>query len=271
MDSRFRPAMAAAWAGASTRFTGILDADPSLVTARSSCSHPTLLQFVVLDGGLGKMPQAPAFVRALIERGADLEEPLVAAASIGSRPMVELLIEAGAPIEACAPWTPLEESVYWAHEDLSRFLLLEHGARVPSLRAAAGLGALSEIEQFLSGSSPHGGAGPVRFPWGSPSTDPQDVLDQALVIAAKNGRAEAARLLIEHGARPDAQPPGIHEKGGALHLAALFGRGDIVELLIAAGASPDARDPEHQATPAGWARHGGHTELADRLTLLESA
>lgn len=271
MDSRFQPVISAAWAGDIDRFVALLDADRSLVTARSSCSHPTLLQFVVLDGGTGKIPQADVFARALIERGAELEEPLVAAASIGSHSMVELVLGAGAPIEACAPWTSLEESVYWAHGDLSRILRSEHGARIASLRAAAGLGDLDRMSRFLTASGPSDDAGPVRFPWGSPSADPQDVLDQALVIAAKNDQQAAVERLLDAGARPDALPPGIHEQGAALHLAAMCGLTRMVEVLLRRGASPDLRDPEHRATPSGWAEYGGHSDLSARLNALESA
>lgn len=265
MDPRFRPALAAAAAGDLRSFTALLDDGSGLATARSSRSHPTLLQFVVLDGGVGRIPRPEQFARSLIERGADLEEPLVAAASIGSSRMTDLLLGAGAPVEACAPWTPLEESVYWAHGELSRYLHREHHARVRSLRAAAGLGDLAELAGLLRGGAPAAAAGPVRFPWGTVSDDPQDVLDQALVIAAKNDQVDAMAALIASGARVNAFPPGIHEKGGALHLAALCGSGSAVDLLLRAGADPNQRDPEHRATPEGWARRCGHRDIADRL------
>jgi Ankyrin repeats (3 copies) len=271
VDSRFQSAMAAAWAGRIDHFCGLLDTEAALATARSSSSHPTLLQFVVLDGGVGKISQPEAFARALIDRGAELEGPLVAAASIGSRPMTDLLLSAGAAVESSAPWTPLEESVYWAHSELSRILREEHEARVPSLRAAAGLGDLSEMTRFFRDGAPAEEAGPVRYPWGTPSNDPQDVLDQALVIAAKNDEGEALELLITSGAQVDALPPGIHEEGGALHLAAMLGRGEVVDLLLSAGADPKKRDSAHQATPSAWAKHGGFSRIAERLSRLEQA
>ena len=84
MDARFHGLMQAAWRGRLAEFEEILDRTPSLVTDRSSCSHPTVLQFVGLDGGTEKIPDAHRFVSALVSRGARLDEPLVAAASIGS-------------------------------------------------------------------------------------------------------------------------------------------------------------------------------------------
>ena len=258
--------MRAAWAGRLEEFISLLEETPELVTARSTCRHPTLLQFIVLDGGQGKVPQPEGFMRALVDRGADLSEPMVAAASIGSEPMASFLLAAGATIEAGAPWTPLEESVYWAHTHLSSWLRSTHGAELQSLRAAAGLGEVGEMERFLRDDRPTPTAGPVRFPWGERSADPQDVLDQALVIAAKNGRSAAVQRLLACGADPNAFPPGVHERGSALHVAAMCGHLEIVNALLDGGADPSRRDPEHGATPSGWAEHGGHSEIAAFLS-----
>ncbi len=266
MDHAFYPAMAAALCGDLERFTEILDGAPRLAAARSSCGHPTLLQFVAVDGGLGKIPDPVAFARVLVARGAPLEEPLVAAASVGARDLVDCFVSSGASIEACAPWTPLEEAVYWAHRALAHYLWQECEAAVRSLRAAAGLGSVAlAASYFDEGGSLRPEAGPVRFPWGERSGDPQDVLNQALVIAAKNGQVGTARLLLERGAEVNVVPPGIHERGAPLHLAALLGLEDMVALLLERGADRTLRDPEHDAMPSGWARHGGFDALARGL------
>jgi ankyrin repeat protein len=262
--------MLAAWSGSVEEFVSLLDRNPELASARSGCSHPTLLQFVVLDGGQGKIREPERFMSVLVNRGADLNEPLVAAASIGSQPMASFLLAAGAMIESGAPWTALEESVYWAHSDLSSWLRSRHGAQVRSLRAAAGLGDLEEMDRFFDGDGPDESAGPVRFPWGSLSDEPKDVLDQALVIAAKNGRSLAVKRLLGRGAEPNAFPPGVHEGGSALHVAAMLGHLAVVRLLLEAGANPSQRDPEHGSRPAGWAEHGNQPEVAAFLRKLES-
>jgi ankyrin repeat protein len=51
----------------------------------------------------------------------------------------------------------------------------------------------------------------------------------------------------------------------ALHLAAQGGREHAVNTLLELGADPSLRDTLHGGDPAGWARFGGHEELAARL------
>ena len=78
--------------------------------------------------------------------------------------------------------------------------------------------------------------------------------------AAELGRLDAARLLVELGFD-------VNGKRGAapLHLAAYNGDRPMVDLLLALGADPALHDGEHDATPAAWARHAHHDELADYL------
>ena len=144
---------------------------------------------------------------------------------------------------------------------------------------------------------PHGG-----FPAWQPSDDPQEILDEALVWAAKSDRVEAIERLVEVGADLDADPyrgtpltwaacngriaairrlvelgANVNARGTfggpdhgqgvtALHLAAQSGQAEAVETLLEFGADPTIRDAIHGGTPAGWARHGCHPELAERLS-----
>jgi hypothetical protein len=50
MDTEFHPAMAAVKTGDLEKFEALIVEDPTLATSRSSRSHPTLLQCVVLEG-----------------------------------------------------------------------------------------------------------------------------------------------------------------------------------------------------------------------------
>jgi ankyrin repeat protein len=52
----------------------------------------------------------------------------------------------------------------------------------------------------------------------------------------------------------------------ALHEAAWKGDLDTVEFLVSLGADPAITDEEHHSTPAGWADHNGHDEVAAWLT-----
>ena len=179
------------------------------------------------------------------------------------------------------------------------------GLEPRNLRVAAGLGDVDLIDA-LAGTPqagahrgfyrPHGG-----FPAWQPSEDSQEVLDEALVWAAKADRVEAIRALVDHGARVDADPyrgtaliwaaangriaairelielgadpnrrasfggPDHGEGVTALHLAAQAGRLEAVEVLLAAGADPTIHDALHDGPPSGWAAFGNHAEIAELL------
>src|ERR1051325_11846571 len=111
MDAKFQPAIAAVRAGDLATFRSLIAVDSSLATSRSSKSHPTLLQCVVLDGK--DKPHNVAMAEVLIDAGAELNEPLVAAGSINNRAVAELLLDRGAAIDGTGGWTPLEAALYW--------------------------------------------------------------------------------------------------------------------------------------------------------------
>src|ERR1041384_5114177 len=137
MERRFHPAMKAIQSGDLETFKALIAADPSLATSRSMRSHPTLLQCLVLDGK--DNPNAVGMAEVLIDAGAELNEPLVAAGSIDNRPVAELLLDRGAAIDGTGGWTVLEEALYWDSRNVIA-LLLERGAKIQNLRTAAGLG-----------------------------------------------------------------------------------------------------------------------------------
>lgn len=136
----------------------------------------------------------------------------------------------------------------------------------------------------------------------------REVLDEALVWAAKAGRLEVMELLVERGARVDADPyrgtpllwaaatgrleaarwlldhgADVNQRatfGGpqhgagvtALHLAAQDSRRlPLVEFLVARGADPTVEDAIYHGTPASWATHFGAREVATYLNGLTSA
>jgi len=279
----------------------LLDRFPDLVVQRGTNGNDLL-------GMAGDL----RLVRLLLERGADPNRgndygwtKLHQAGYGNDCELAELLLAAGARTELYARGdggTPLIAALFWGHRDVARLLGSEPG----NLRVAAGLGDLELIRELagtpLAGAHrgfyrPHGG-----FPAWQPSDDPQEVLDEALVWAAKSDRVEAIRLLVELGARVDADPyrgtaltwaaangrvdslqalvelgadpnrrgafggPSHGEGITAIHLAAQSGQREAVVALLDLGADPLIRDDLHGGNALGWARAGGHGELADILS-----
>jgi len=72
-----------------------------------------------------------------------------------------------------------------------------------------------------------------------------------------------ARALLEHGAAVNARA--MRANLTPLHVAALRNRRGVAQLLLEHGADRTALDAQYHATPAGWATHAGHTELAAEL------
>jgi ankyrin repeat protein len=267
MDARFQPAVAAIQAGDLQALGAILATQPALATARSTCSHPTLLQCCALDAA--ELPNQVEMAALLVAAGAEVDAPLVAAACIDNVPMVAYLLDAGGALNGDGEWSPLEEALYWGHR-ASADLLLEHGATIHNLRIAAGTGRTPAIAQFFDAAGNlSAAAGKVAWPFrGSQRvwpSDPQSVIDNAFAYACINDRLEAVQLLLEKGAAIDAIAPGFDYSGTPLHQAAVQGHRRIIEYLLARGAPADRRDTKVGKTPADWAAYGGHADLAADL------
>lgn len=270
MDAKFHPAMAAIKAGDVGRFQALIEADPTLATSRSTCSHPTLLQCLVLDGK--DSPVQVDMARILVDAGADVNEPLVAAAGMDNAVAVAYLLDRGAAVDGTGGWSPLEEALYW-NGARARDLLLQRGARIRNLRIAAGLGRTDVMRTFFEADgSLRPEADRVNWPWEQRSPkfasfhqDRQGILDNALVYACMHGHQEAAVFLLDQGARIDAIPGGFDYAGTALHYAAFNGQRAMVDFLLARGADVSIKDAKVNQTPAGWAEHAGHHEIRDLL------
>jgi len=271
MDPKFQPAVDAINAGDLDRLESLIAAQPTLATDRSSKSHPTLLQCLVLDAR--NQPNQLEMARVLIDAGADIDGPLVAAASIGNTKAAEALLDAGAAINGDGVWSPLEEALYWGNQETVQ-MLVNRGATVHNLRIAAGLGRVDVIESFFTEDGtlrPEAGKISSPFRWKRTEGGPQDIIDNALLYACISNRIEAVKYLLNRGAQINAIPPGFDYAGTALHYAALFGHRGLVDLLIEKGARLDIRDTKVNALAAGWAAHGGHQDLSDYLTRLASS
>lgn len=245
-----------------------------------------MLQAVVLDGK--DKPKNVEIVEVLIDAGAELNEPLVAAASIGNRAAAELLLDHGAAIDGTGGWSPLEEALYWNNQNVVA-LLLERGAKVRNLRTAAALGRTDLIESYFNeDGSLKPEAGRIDWPFGSLDTiarsnhdaagkqsladrvnawsqDRQGIINNAFVYACMHGHIDAAKLLLDKGAEINVIPGGFDYAGTGLHYAAMNGHRPMVEFLLAHGADRSVKDTKVGSTAAGWADYGGHPDLRDLL------
>lgn len=272
MDAKFHVAIAAIRSGNLEKLKALVDQDPSLATSRSSESHPTLLQCLTLDGK--DKPHNVEMARVLIEAGAEINEPLVAAASIDNAAVAKLLLDRGAAIDGRGGWLPLEEALYWNSQTVLA-LLLERGAAVQNLRIAAGLGRPDLIEGYFN---PDGSlkpeAGKINWPWGGLETigcsnfdqvgrqkladkvnewsqDRQGIINNAFIYSCMHGHIEAAKLLLKKGAEINVVPGGFDYAGTGLHYAALNGHRAMVEFLLQEGADPKVKDTKIGSTAAG--------------------
>ena len=286
--------------GDRARLEELLDAHPELVSQRGTNGNDLL-------GMAGDLEST----RLLLERGADVNRgndygwaKLHSAGAGNDVELARLLLDAGARTDLSARGdggTPLVQALFWGHREVVPLL----GEEPRNLRVAAGLGRVDLIDELAGTPAagahrafyrPHGG-----FPAWQPSDDSQEVLDEALVWAAKAGRVEAIDRLVDLGARVDADPyrgtpltwaavngrldavrrllelgadpnrrgtfggPTHGEGVTALQIAAQAGQDEAVEALFAAGADPSLKDELHGGTAAGWAHVGGHLELEARL------
>lgn len=289
MDRQFHPAMAAIKSGDIEGLKSLVSQDPSLATGRSSKSHPTLLQCLVLDAV--DLPNKVEMARVLIDAGAEINGPLCAAASIGNVEAAVALLDAGALINGIGGWSPLEEALYWGNDGVIE-LLLGRGASLHNLRIASGLGRVDLIEGFFrSDGSLKPEAGKIDWPFGDPLTsnlakpikqelqgkidgwskDSRDIINNAFVYACMHNHLEAAKLLLRKGADINAIPAGFDYAGTGLHYAALRGHRTMVDFLLEHGADPSVKDTKVNNSPAGWADYGGHKELKEYLDQIAKA
>jgi ankyrin repeat protein len=304
----FITAFEALKSGNTTDLRAVLERDPTLINA-SGTNGNTLLN---LAGSCRQMEAS----KLLLESGANPNlgnrygwTPVHQAAYSDQRELMEVLLAAGGDLTLSARGdggTPLTVALFWGFHELADFIA-EHDISPLNLRVAAGLGRLDLVQTLFNSDGtlkpeagahrdfyrPHPG-----FPDWTPAAEPQQIIDEALVYACRNGRATVLDFLLQQGANVDANPycesplqaaawRGHREvlqklvelganvnnqsrwQGGPisspLHAAAWTGNLPEAQFLLSAGASPYLRDSQFHGTPLGWADHGGKTEVRDYL------
>jgi ankyrin repeat protein len=194
-----------------------------------------------------------------------LEEQLRFAAEQGNAGRVELLIRHGVDVNGAGMHHPtlrgqtaLELALGNGHARVVELLTAAGATAAPldppdELLAACMRGDRERVVELLAADAGLAAAALARDP-------------HRLAAAVEAGRPEAVRLLVELGFDVNAR----HGAPAALHLAAYDGSRDVVDVLLELGADPNARDRDFDATPAGWARHAHHDELAAHLEALET-
>jgi uncharacterized protein len=208
----------------------------------------------------------PCLVRASDEY---LKTPLHWAAEHDRRDVAQMLLDSGADLEATTSWgaTALDWAATMGSTKVAD-LLLARGAKGMNLVAAASLGKLDLVREFLDSGAPLASLAKTAPAepddhWVADSARMKgDVMSHVFYCACRNGQTAVAALLLERGA--DVNAKGVFG-GTGLHWAAINGHKDTVEFLVAHGADLTIRDAKFDSTPEGWAVEGQHDEIRELL------
>jgi hypothetical protein len=217
---------------------------------------PTLLEFIAENPVRhGKLPaNIVEIANTLIDAGVDrsaLNETLILVATgrvprecHQQIPLIDLLCDSGADPDSASHASAV-------HGELNALeALLRRGTRL-DLPMAAALGRIEDFHRLL------------------PSAAGQD-RHLAMALAVQYGDVRMVEELLAAGESARRYHPiGGHSHATPLHQAAGAGNFELVQLLLDRGASAKARDTLWGATPAGWAQHEGHREIAAFLLQRE--
>jgi ankyrin repeat protein len=269
--ARFEQAADAVVAGNAAALRSMLNEHPELARARSARTHhATLLHYTAANGVEGYRQKTPAnavdIAKLLLDAGAEVDaladmydnkcttmsmlvsscHPAKAGLQI---PLAETLIDYGAALNE-GPGTNWQSAVMTAlafgYFDTAQ-ALVDRGARVDNVAAAAGLGRAADVRRMLQ------------------QADPKSK-QTALALAAQHGHVSVVDLLLDAGEDPNRfNPDGFHAHSTPLHQAVCAGNIDVVKLLVERGARLDIRDTIFEGTPLGWAIYCKKADVEEYL------
>jgi ankyrin repeat protein len=322
-ERRFAEARQACEHGVASDIDRHLQARPELVSA-SGADGQTLLG-VACDAYTGHRALPPVHgsavhldvIERLLRAGADPSAcdtngwaPLHTAAMTGNMDLAAELLEAGAArsgsLMGAQGGSPLALALFYAKPAMGE--LLATPATPDNLRTAAALG--RDMNRFFDEGAPTPKAlsgldfyrPSDQWPDWERRLDAQELLDEALSWAARNGQLESMEHLVQRGANVNANPyrgtpllwaiysdreevagwlmdqgadPDLkHDFGGtthgtgavAMHLAAQYSGLKCLRLLIDRGADASIRDTAYSSTPLEWAKYAEATESVEMLS-----
>ena len=154
--------------------------------------------------------------------------------------LMDVLIDAGASLDGRTVYqgrygTHSDAAIYNGNVAAARHLVAR-GAPL-TLTTALCVGRWADVERLASGAT-------------------RGEQQNAFVQAARNGNADALRVMVALGVDPTTVSEGNQSHGTALHHAVWSGCFDAVRVLVKAGADLSRRDTSYGGTPLGWALYG---------------
>ena len=214
----------------------------------------------VATGALDAIRDLVAGDRALLERPMDgtnrRRHPLHLAVIKKQAAALELLLQLGADTTArdTAGFTALDQAAFDSEQAMVD-RLLAHGAAV-TLPAALALNRADDVARLLRDEP-----GVLR-PGERLCTLIIRAAERSSAAVIETLIDNGADVNVE-----DSESMAVDGTTGytALHAAAFHGNADAARVLLAHGANVTTRDSSYAGSPAGWARYAGHSELAQLI------
>jgi ankyrin repeat protein len=258
-----------------------------LIAMRSMRDHQaTLLHYVGANGVESYRQQSPANAAAIAELLLNMGAKVDALADMYGKattlclvstsihprlanvqiPLIETLLAHGAAVDGAPDrWPPIMAALANGHPEAAR-TLAQLGARVCTIVAAAGIGRLDLVRNFVN---QDGSLRPLQSDvplWGVPH-NPAAQVEKAFLYACQYGFIDVADFLLQHGVQIDAQ-----DNAGqtGLHHAIIGGQLNLTQWLLQRYAPLDVRNM-YGGTPLGqalWCVVNGNSTV-DYVSIIE--